>query len=150
MRRTLALLAVALGALAFAGTAMAAQAAEAAKNPPKRTQASLVKKLNTDAFGTVLVTKRFQALYYWTPEKNNPGEILCTGACVDAWPILYVPKGVKVPRKIKGYAGTWGTIRRPEGARQLTYNGLPLYTYAHEGPRQVLCDDVNDWFVVRL
>ena len=59
-------------------------------------------------------------------------------------------KGVVVPRRIAGFRGTFGTIVRPNGRRQLTYNRLPLYTYAHEGPRQVLCDDVDGWFVVRV
>jgi predicted lipoprotein with Yx(FWY)xxD motif len=112
--------------------------------------AALVKKLSTSQFGNVLVTPGFQALYYWTPEKRNPGEILCTGACARAWPPLYVKKGVVVPRRIAGFRGTFGTIVRPNGRRQLTYNRLPLYTYAHEGPRQVLCDDVDGWFVVRV
>ena len=44
--------------------------------------------------------------------------------------------------------GTWGTIRRPNGRLQVTYNRLPLYAYAHEPPRVVRCNNVNGWFVV--
>jgi hypothetical protein len=54
-----------------------------------------------------------------------------------------------VPRKLPGFKGVFGTIRRPGGRLQLTYNRLPLYTYAHEGPGQILCNDVDGWFVVR-
>lgn len=141
--RALALvLTAALVAPAIAAAAPAAGEAQAAK--------VLVRKLGTEQFGTVLVTRKFQALYYWTPEKRNPGTIVCTGACAEAWPPLYVPRGATVPRKVKGYKGTFGVIVRPDGRRQLTYNRLPLYTYAHEGPRQVLCNDVDGWFVVRL
>jgi hypothetical protein len=25
-----------------------------------------------------------------------------------------------------------------------------VYTYVHEGPRQVLCNNVDGWFVVRV
>jgi predicted lipoprotein with Yx(FWY)xxD motif len=147
MRRLLLLLVPAVvAALVLTGNAMAAPGAKR----PKRTAAPLVKRMSADGFTNVLATKTFQALYYFTPEKRNRGKILCTGGCVDAWPILFVPKGVTVPRKIKGYSGTWGTIKRPEGGRQLTYNGLPLYTYAHEGPREVKCDNVGGWFVIRL
>jgi predicted lipoprotein with Yx(FWY)xxD motif len=137
----------ALAALVLAGSAMAAP--QAVEKKKKRTARTLVRVMDADGFENVLSTKRFQALYYFTPEKQKPGTIACTGACVDAWPILYVPKGVTVPRKLKGYSGTWGTIRRPEGGRQLTYDGLPLYTYAHEGPREVRCDNVGGWFVVK-
>jgi predicted lipoprotein with Yx(FWY)xxD motif len=109
-----------------------------------------VRKFKTSAFGTVLVTRKYQALYYWTPEKRNPGKILCTGRCARAWPPLIVKKGTVIPRKVAGFKGVFGTIRRPDGRRQLTYNRLPLYTYAHEGPRQVLCNNVDGWFVARV
>jgi predicted lipoprotein with Yx(FWY)xxD motif len=45
-----------------------------------------------------------------------------------------------------------GTLRRRDGRRQVTYAGKPLYYYAHEGPGQVLCHDVDlnggYWWVV--
>jgi predicted lipoprotein with Yx(FWY)xxD motif len=44
------------------------------------------------------------------------------------------------------------TARR-DGRRQVTYNGRPLYYYAHEGPGQVLCQNVDElgglWLVMR-
>ena len=43
-------------------------------------------------------------------------------------------------------------LRRRDGRRQVTYAGKPLYYYAHEGPRQVLCHNVTLngglWWVV--
>lgn len=108
----------------------------------------VAKPIAANGFGTVLATAKGQALYIWNREADR--KVHCTGACVAAWPILYVPRGVTVPRRIAGFSGTFGTIRRPEnGRRQLTWNGRPLYTYAHEGPRQVRCNDVDGWFVVR-
>jgi predicted lipoprotein with Yx(FWY)xxD motif len=47
-------------------------------------------------------------------------------------------------------SGTFGVVRRPDGRLQVTYNGLAVYTYVHEGPNQVLCKNVDGWFVVRL
>jgi predicted lipoprotein with Yx(FWY)xxD motif len=35
-----------------------------------------------------------------------------------------------------------GTTQRRGGRRQVTYAGKPLYYYAHEGRREVLCHDV--------
>jgi predicted lipoprotein with Yx(FWY)xxD motif len=55
-----------------------------------------------------------------------------------------------VPKRVAGISGTFGLVRRPDGRLQVTHNGLPVYTYAHEGPRQVLCNNVDGWFVVRL
>jgi predicted lipoprotein with Yx(FWY)xxD motif len=105
-------------------------------------------KYQDSHFGSILTTPKKQALYYWTVEKRAGGKIRCTGPCARLWPPLYA-KGV-VPRHVAGIKGTFGAIRRPDGRRQVTYNGLAAYTYVHEGPRQVLCDNVNGWFVVRL
>jgi predicted lipoprotein with Yx(FWY)xxD motif len=99
-------------------------------------------------FGSILTTPKKQALYYWRVEKRAGGKIRCTGSCARLWPPLYA-KGA-VPTHVAGIKGTFGSIRRPDGRRQVTFNGLAAYTYVHEGPRQVLCDNVNGWFVVRL
>lgn len=99
-------------------------------------------------YGPVLTTPKKQALYYWNVEKRAGGKIRCTGSCAKLWPPLYA-KGA-VAKHVPGIKGTFGTIRRPDGRRQVTFNRLAVYTYVHEGPRQILCDNVNGWFVVRL
>jgi predicted lipoprotein with Yx(FWY)xxD motif len=99
-------------------------------------------------FGSILTTPKKQALYYWNAEKRAGGKIRCTGSCARLWPPLYA-RGA-VAKHAPGIRGSFGTIRRPGGRRQVTFNGLAVYTYVHEGPRQVLCDNVNGWFVVRL
>jgi predicted lipoprotein with Yx(FWY)xxD motif len=101
-----------------------------------------------DRFGSILATPKKQALYYWQVEKRAGGKIRCTGACAKLWPPLYAKS--TVPKHVAGVKGTFGTIKRPDGRKQVTYNGLAVYTYAHEGPEQVLCDNVDGWFVVRL
>ena len=101
-----------------------------------------------DVFGPILATHSKKALYYWNVEERAGGKVRCTGPCARAWPPLYA-KGV-VPTRVRGIRGTFGTIRRRDGRRQVTFNRLPVYTYAHERPGQVLCDDVDGWFVVRL
>ena len=105
-------------------------------------------KYQDDAFGPILATHAKKALYTWNVEKRAGGKIRCTGACAVAWPPL-LAKGA-VPKRVAGIKGTFGTIRRPDGKRQVTYKGLAVYTYAHERPTQVLCDNVDGWFVVRL
>jgi predicted lipoprotein with Yx(FWY)xxD motif len=103
-----------------------------------------------DRFGAILATPKKQALYFWTVEKRAGGKIRCTGACARLWPPLVVKSRSAVPKRIAGIKGALGVVRRPSGKLQVTYNGLPVYTYVHEGPTQVLCDNVNGWFVVRL
>jgi predicted lipoprotein with Yx(FWY)xxD motif len=100
-----------------------------------------------DRFGPILATPKKQALYYWTRE--NDFRIHCKGTCAQLWPPLIVRRNA-VRAHEAGIKGTFGTIRRPDGRLQLTFNRRPVYTYVHEGPTQVLCDNVNGWFVVRL
>jgi predicted lipoprotein with Yx(FWY)xxD motif len=106
-------------------------------------------KMKTAQFGNVLATRGQKALYYWSVE-NNDFKVHCTGACARAWPPLIVKSRASVHTRITGIRGTFGVIRRPDGRLQLTHNRLPVYTYAHEGPKQVLCDNVGGWFVVRV
>ena len=60
-------------------------------------------------------------------------------------PVVRVGSGVK--------RSLIGRTKRRDGRLQFTYNGWPLYYYAHEGPGQVLCQNVNEygglWLVVR-
>ena len=133
--RILSLLAVAASTLIIASTTTAAASAP-------------VIKYRDDRFGPILATPKKQALYYWKVEKRAGGKIRCTGSCTKAWPPLYAKAAV--PGKVRGIHGTFGTVRRPDGRRQVTFNGLAVYTYAHEGPAQVLCNNVDGWFVVRL
>jgi predicted lipoprotein with Yx(FWY)xxD motif len=62
-----------------------------------------------------------------------------------------------VSGKLRAGAGTkrslFGTTRRRDGRRQLTYAGKPLYYYVHDPVGQVLCQNVFEfgglWLVVR-
>jgi predicted lipoprotein with Yx(FWY)xxD motif len=144
MRRPVRL---AVGALAAAAVVVApATASTPAAKVPKRVPIS---NFTSSQFGKVLADRQGQALYYWN--KETRARIRCTGSCARAWPVVYVPNGVSVPRRIRGYRGVFGTVRRPDnGRRQLTWNNRPVYSYANERPREVKCDNVDKWFVVRL
>ena len=130
----------ALAVLAISGST--AVAANEAMRP------RLVTTIQDKALGQVLTTSNKQAIYVWNSEPK--GKIRCTGACAKAWPPVLVKKGVVVPMHYAGIKGDFGTIRRPDGSRQLTLERRALYTYAHEKPGQVLCNDVDNWFAVKI
>ena len=106
-------------------------------------------KLKDKRFGNILATPSHKALYYWSREQKD-FKIRCTGACAKAWPPLIARSRAAVPKRIAGVKGTFGVVVRPDGKLQVTHDRLPLYTYANEGPNQVLCNNVDGWFVVRL
>jgi predicted lipoprotein with Yx(FWY)xxD motif len=108
---------------------------------------SPVTTIHTGQFGNILATKGHLALYTWTKEKDR--KVHCTGACAQAWPPLLVAKGTRLAMHQKGAMGTFGTIVRPNGSTQVTYNGRPVYTYQHDTPTKILCNGVDGWFVVK-
>ncbi|CAN5346280.1 hypothetical protein BH18ACT12_BH18ACT12_06460 [soil metagenome] len=121
----------------------AAITADAAKS------ASPAIKIKDARFGNILATRGRKALYYWNVEKRD-FKIHCTGRCARAWPPLVVRSRAAVRPSIPGIPGRFGVIKRPDGRLQLTFKRLPVYTYVHEGPNQVLCNDVDGWFVLRI
>jgi predicted lipoprotein with Yx(FWY)xxD motif len=99
-------------------------------------------------FGRMLFDRSGQAIYLFDKESRTSPE--CYGACARAWP----PVLTKGPPRAQGAARSdlLGTTRRRDGSHQVTYNGHPLYFYAHEGKNEVLCHDVAEfggvWLVV--
>jgi predicted lipoprotein with Yx(FWY)xxD motif len=142
LRHRLAAVSAAVLVLSTVGAPAATATTGGAPRPP-------VVKMKHSSFGNVLATRGRQALYFWNVEKRD-FKVHCTGACARAWPPLVVRSKSAVPRKVKGIKGTFGTIRRPDGRLQVTWNRLPIYTYVNERPGQVLCDNVDGWFVVRV
>ena len=99
-------------------------------------------------FGPMLFGPKQQAIYIF--ERDRRGESRCYGECAKAWPPVYT-RGKPVPgRGVRG--SLLGTTRRRDGRRQVTYRGKPLYYYAHEGPGEVRCHNVDlnggFWWVV--
>jgi predicted lipoprotein with Yx(FWY)xxD motif len=137
---------LALVAAITAALVVVVQAALAA--PADTMKPQLVRTIMDKQLGEVLTRADKQAIYVWNKEPK--GKIRCTGACAKAWPPVYVKQGVVVPMHVKGIMGEFGTVRRADGRRQLTFNRRALYTYAHEKPGQVLCNDVDGWFAVKV
>jgi predicted lipoprotein with Yx(FWY)xxD motif len=71
----------------------------------------------------VLVTSRGLTLYSLSAETR--GRFICIGACLPTWPPLLLKGGAK-PTGVRGL----GSIRRPDGRRQVTYKGKPLYRFS--------------------
>jgi predicted lipoprotein with Yx(FWY)xxD motif len=98
--------------------------------------------------GRILVDDRNVPLYLFTKDGRGPSE--CSGECAAEWPPL-LTKGV--PRAGKGArAALLGTVKRSDGALQVTYDGRPLYHYVDDSPGQVRCQAVFEfggyWYIV--
>jgi predicted lipoprotein with Yx(FWY)xxD motif len=75
----------------------------------------------------IVVNAKGLTLYHLTSERA--GKIQCSGICATFWiPVLAPAKGK--PALGKGVIRSKvGTIKRPDGKVQLTYNGYALYRY---------------------
>jgi predicted lipoprotein with Yx(FWY)xxD motif len=71
---------------------------------------------------TVLTNTKGLTLYSLSVEKN--GKFICTGSCTSTWIPLVVSAGTTPKGPVK-----LGTVKRPEGKIQVTFKGLPLYTF---------------------
>jgi predicted lipoprotein with Yx(FWY)xxD motif len=105
-------------------------------------------KVARSEYGRMLFDTTGQAIYLFDKERNGVPE--CYGACAQAWPPVLTkgrPHGVGAVR-----ARLLGTTERRDGSLQVTYQGHPLYYYAHEGKNEVLCHNVTEfgglWLVV--
>jgi predicted lipoprotein with Yx(FWY)xxD motif len=76
---------------------------------------------------TLLTTTSGRTLYSLSVGKH--GKFVCTGesGCTGIWHPLTVAAGVTPRGPVK-----LGTVSRPEGTVQVTYRGLPLYTFASD------------------
>ncbi len=100
-------------------------------------------------FGTILFDATGQAIYLFDVEGTT--EPRCYGACADAWPPVLTDGAPLAGQRVK--ESLLGTTRRTDGTTQVTYDGHPLYFYAHEGKHEVKCHDVflngGNWYAVQ-
>jgi predicted lipoprotein with Yx(FWY)xxD motif len=82
---------------------------------------------------TILVNRSGLSLYDLSVERN--GKFICTTRlCLSLWHPLIVPRGT-TPTGVH----LLSTVRRPDGRRQVSYRGAPLYTFVQDRKR----GDVN-------
>ena len=87
----------------------------------------ILKTTHNSRLGAIVVNAKGQTLYHLTGETS--GHIKCTGECAAFWvPVLWSGKG-KPPLGPGVVAAKVGTVKRPNGTTQLTYNKFPLYRY---------------------
>jgi predicted lipoprotein with Yx(FWY)xxD motif len=98
-------------------------------------------RLGDSEYGKVLMNGGGKALYLFTSDARKQSN--CEGECAAAWP-PFLTDGK--PRAGKGLKGKLlGTIRRPDGGRQVTYRSRPLYFYVDDRPGVILCQNVVEF-----
>jgi predicted lipoprotein with Yx(FWY)xxD motif len=82
---------------------------------------------NSTLGGSVLTNARGMTLYRLSGEQA--GRFICTSAsCLQVWH----PLAASTAAAPNAAVGSLGTVKRPDGGEQITYKGMPLYTFASD------------------
>jgi predicted lipoprotein with Yx(FWY)xxD motif len=138
-----------VGAVSVAALVLLGFAVANAESPPAASAGTAMTLKATTIRGVAVLTNAHGlTLYYFAPD--TPTASRCTGSCTAYWPPV-----TGAPRAGPGVTGKLGTIARPGGGVQATYDGHPLYTYVGDnGPGQASGDNIDlnggFWYEVRV
>jgi predicted lipoprotein with Yx(FWY)xxD motif len=93
-----------------------------------QTGSNTVQVAQNATFGSLLATANGMTLYHYMLDKR--GAVACTGACAKAWPPLLVKAGSSPTGGSGVSRAKLGTVKRSDGATQVTYAGFPLYRFS--------------------
>jgi predicted lipoprotein with Yx(FWY)xxD motif len=138
----------AVGAVSVAALTLLGVAVANAGGPPAAASTG-VTLMTVKISGVTLLTNAHRLTLYWFAP-DTPATSKCTGSCTAYWPPV-----TGRPEAGPGVTGRLGTIRRPGGSLQATYDGHPLYTYVGDSGRgQANGDHLNLngglWYEVRV
>jgi predicted lipoprotein with Yx(FWY)xxD motif len=109
-------------ALAVVSAAVFAVGATGSTSPK-----ATVNVASTSALGAIVVGPTGRTLYHYGGDHGKT--VACTGACAKLWPPLLLSKAAKPVAGTGITASKLGTLKRPDGSVQVTYDGFTLYSY---------------------
>jgi predicted lipoprotein with Yx(FWY)xxD motif len=122
-----AAMSVAAAALALAAAGCASSSDGSVAPAPVPAATGVLVSAQPTSLGAILVDGTGRTVYDFANDKNNVST--CTDvACTANWP--FVPAPAALPASLPGVAGALGSTTRPDGTRQLTVAGHPVYTFA--------------------
>jgi predicted lipoprotein with Yx(FWY)xxD motif len=108
---------------------------------PPAGRAMTVSATQVNGLGSVLVDPSGKVLY--TPDQEADGKVRCEGVCNSFWMPLAPGAGfISATSAVTGL----GVIHRPDGAKQVTDNGKPLYTFVEDSPGTTRGEGFSDAF----
>jgi predicted lipoprotein with Yx(FWY)xxD motif len=136
--------AAALAVLALAAGCYGPSAPRAARTPAGTAGANgpvTVSVRRVDGIGAVVTDRNGAVLY--TADAERAGRIACAAECARVWLPLTVPVGAALTAD-PAVTATLGTVIRPDGGRQVTLDGHPLYRLAGAKPGTAPPEGVTD------
>lgn len=94
---------------------------------PGTSAATTIKTASNPSLGTILVNSAGMTVYRFDADSATPPTSHCTGSCAAVWPPVMAGSASSVAQ---GFSQSeLGTITRPDGSKQVTVGGWPVYTY---------------------
>ncbi len=125
---SLLVLVLVLAACQPAGTPTAAPTTASSGAIPATGNQGTVNIVTVSGVGKYLVDSKGMTLYIYT--KDTPDTSTCTGGCAKAWPPLTITGSVTAGSGVN--QSLIGTIKLPDGSTGVTWNHMPLYTFAKD------------------
>jgi predicted lipoprotein with Yx(FWY)xxD motif len=112
--------------------------------PSPGTQVLIIER---SKLGWVLAEANGLVVYTYGGDSKG-GSPTCTGVCGTLWPAV---TGLPQAGPADTLPGTLGTVSMPNGAKQITYNGFPLYTLKGAGALSTKGNGMDGkWHVIKL
>ncbi|WP_457946785.1 COG4315 family predicted lipoprotein [Pseudarthrobacter sp. alpha12b] len=111
-----------------AGTSSGSSSSSPSASSSPASSAAELKTASSSA-GSIVVDAKGMSLYFFTKDTKDSGSSACTGSCLVQWPPLTTTSGSPTAQ---GVTGKLGTITTPDGKKQVTLNGMPLYYFAKD------------------
>jgi predicted lipoprotein with Yx(FWY)xxD motif len=149
LRRSALIVAAALVGAALTLSACIGGSVTTLSSPPT-TDLSLTLSILHTPVGPILATGSGDALYDFVPDTPHSSACINDG-CVFQWPPLIASGPIRVgPGLTRSLVGT---LKRPDGSTQLSFNGHPLYTYNLDVKPgmvtgQAIDQDGGPWYVL--
>ena len=135
--------ALALGVAACGGSSSSNSSSDPA-GANAGTGAATVTTQSVAGTGEVLTDAQGVALY--TNNMDKGSNIACTGQCLTEWIPLAAPASGGPTSDNSAVQAKLGTVKRPDGRTQVTFGGMPVYSFAEDSSGQVTGDGFTDAF----
>ncbi|HEX3294451.1 MAG TPA: hypothetical protein VHR38_12010 [Solirubrobacterales bacterium] len=133
---------VAIGLAACGGSSNSSDSASAAANTTAGGTDTVATK-SISGVGTVLVDSKGDALY--TNNQDSGMNVACTGSCTAIWVPVMAPSSGQPTSSDQAVQAKLGAVKSKSGS-QVTFGGMPLYSFVQDSPGQVTGNGVTDNF----
>jgi predicted lipoprotein with Yx(FWY)xxD motif len=133
---------LALGVAACGGSSNDNSDNASAASGSGSTGGGTVSTKSVSGVGDVLVDSQGAALY--TNDMDTASKVACTDQCLTEW--VPLPAQGTPSSSDSAVQAKLGTMKRPDGDSQVTYKGMPLYTFVEDSNGQVTGNGFTDSF----